>query len=218
MVTPKKPKSHTIYKLADGTRVPGVTTFLNVLNKPALIKWANELGLQGINSSSYVDNLAAVGTLAHQMIMVHLKGEELDTSDYTKTQIELAENSLLSYFGWEKTHKVEPILIETPLVSEEYRFGGTPDLLAKIDGVDTLMDFKTGKAIYPEHFIQVAAYWLLILEQSYTVDKAMILRIGRDEDEGFEVKPVKALRANWELFTHCQAIYELQKQLKKEEK
>lgn len=213
-----KDKAHTVYKLADGTRVPGVTTYLGVLNKPALVKWANNLGLQGIDSSKYVDNLADVGTLAHSMILTYLKGEELDSSDYSASQITLAENSFMSYLEWAKHHKIEPILIETPLVSEEYRFGGTPDLLALVDGIPTLVDFKTSKALYPEHYIQVAAYWVLVLEHSYTADNVMILRIGREEDEGFEVKPVKALRTNWEIFTHCQAIYELQKQSKKEEK
>lgn len=207
-----------VYKLADGTRVPGVTTFLGVLNKPALIPWANKLGLQGIDSSKYVDNLADVGTLAHSMILAHLKEEGLDVSDYSQNQIDLANNSYSSYVEWEKHHKIEPILIETPLVSEEYRFGGTPDLLAKVDGVETLVDFKTSKALYPEHSIQVAAYWVLALEYGYVIDNVLILRIGREADEGFEVKPVKALKANWELFTHCQAIYELQKQVKKEEK
>ena len=214
----KKAKAHTVYKLADGSRVPGVTTYLGVLNKPALIPWANKLGLQGIDSSKYVDNLADIGTLAHSMIMAHLKGKGVDTSEYSKTQIDLAENSFLSYLEWEKHHEVEPILVETPLVSEEYRFGGTLDLLAKVDGVNTLIDFKTGKAIYPEHGIQVAAYYMLALEYGYTISKALILRIGRDESEGFEIKPVENLEANWEVFTHCLAIYELQKQLRRKKK
>ena len=211
----KKAKSHTIYKLADGTRVPGVTTFLRVLDKPALVKWANNLGLEGIDSNKYVDNLAEVGTLAHTMIMAYLKVEEVDTSDYSQTQIDLAENSFISYLEWAKPHKIEPILVEEPLVSEVYRFGGTPDLIAVVDGVNTLIDFKTSKALYPEHQIQVAAYWSLALEHSYEVSEVLILRIGRDADEGFEIRPVMNLRDNWELFTHCLAIYELQKQLKK---
>ncbi len=211
----KKSKSHTVYKLSDGTRVPGVTTFLQVLNKPALVKWANNLGLQGIDSNKYVDNLADVGTLAHTMIMAYLKGEEVDTSEYSQTQIDLAENSFISYLEWAKSHKIEPILVEEPLVSEEYRFGGTPDLIAVVDGVNTLIDFKTSKALYPEHNIQVAAYWSLVLEHSYEVSEVLILRIGRDADEGFEIRPVVNLKDNWELFTHCLAIYELQKQLRK---
>ena len=183
--------------------------------KPALIPWSNKLGLQGIKVGEYVDNLADIGTLAHSMIMAYLKKEELDTSEYSQSQIDLAENSFLSYLEWAKGYTITPILIETPLVSEEYRFGGTLDLLASINGVNTLIDFKTGKAIYPEHAVQVAAYYMLALEYGYTISKVLILRIGRDESEGFEVKPVENLEANWEVFTHCLAIYELQKMLRR---
>lgn len=210
--------AHIVYKLASGKRVAGVTTILNVINKPALIKWANDLGLQGIDSTTYVDNLADIGTLGHSMIMSHLTGRELGTEGYTKEQIDLAENSFISYLNWEEQHTVEPILVETPLVSEQYKYGGTLDLLAVVDGVDTLIDFKTGKALYPEHSIQVAAYWMLAVEHGYSVNEGLILRIGRDEDEGFEVKPVNDIEANWELFTHCLAIYELQKQLRRKKK
>lgn len=211
-------KTRTVYKLADGTRVPGVTTFLGVLSKPALIKWANNLGLQGIDSTAYVDNLANVGILAHSMILAHLKDEEVDTAEYSENQIELANNSFQSFLAWATPFLIEPLLVEVPLVSEKFRFGGTPDLLANIDGVPTLVDFKTGKALYPEHSTQVAAYMQLILEHGWAVNEVKILRIGRDESEGFEVRPVTKLDANWEVFLHCQSVYELQKQLAKEAK
>ncbi len=208
-------KDHIVYKLSDGTKAVGTTTAIGVMAKPALIPWSNKLGLQGIKVGEYVDNLADIGTLAHSMIMAYLKKEELDTSEYSQSQIDLAENSFLSYLEWAKGYTITPILIETPLVSEEYRFGGTLDLLASINGVNTLIDFKTGKAIYPEHGVQVAAYYMLALEYGYTISKVLILRIGRDESEGFEVKPVENLEANWEVFTHCLAIYELQKMLRR---
>ena len=39
----RRAKVHTVYRLKDGTKVPGVTTILNAtINKPALIKWANQ--------------------------------------------------------------------------------------------------------------------------------------------------------------------------------
>ena len=215
-MTPKK--DHIVYKLADGTKVVGTTTVINVLNKPALVPWSNKLGLEGIEVGKYVDNLADVGTLGHEMVMCHLTGKKLLILSYSEEQIDLAGNSFLSYLGWEKGHTIEPILVETPLVSEEYRYGGTLDLLACVDGVNTLIDFKTGKALYPEHGVQVAAYYMLALEYGYTISKALILRIGRDESEGFEVKSVNNLEANWEVFTHCLAIYELQKMLRRKKK
>ena len=69
---------HQVYKTADGTRVPGVTTICGVMDKPALVKWANNLGLQGTDSTKYVDALAASGTLAHYWAEEVLIGREPD--------------------------------------------------------------------------------------------------------------------------------------------
>jgi len=211
----KSTRAHTTYKLKDGTRVPGVTTILGVLNKPALVKWANNLGLQGIDSSKYVDEKAAIGTLAHQMIADYLRGEKTDTNEYSKVQIDQAENAVLSFLEWEKAHHIEPLLIEEPLVSEVHRFGGTIDCLGKINGELCLVDFKTSKGIFAEMLIQVVAYEHLLSEHEYAVDQVIILRIGRTEDEGFEEQRVNTLTNRWLIFEHCLEIHRLQKEVKK---
>lgn len=210
----KKSRAHTRYKLNDGTKVPGVTIVLGILNKPALIKWANNLGLQGIDSSKYRDEMADIGTLAHQMIVDYFNKVETDTSEYSKTQIDLAENCLLSFWEWEKSHKIEVILAEQPLVSTEHGYGGTIDCFCKLDGQPTLLDFKTGKAIYPEYFYQLAAYEQLLAEAGYLIEVTRILRIGRDEDEGFEERSVGKLDLHFDLFKHCLEIYNLRKEIK----
>jgi hypothetical protein len=211
---PKKSRAHIRYEMPDGTKIPGVTTVLGILNKPALVIWANRLGLQGIDSTKYRDEMADIGTLAHQMIVDYFKGNETDTSEYSKSQIELAENCLISFWAWEKEHKIEVILAEAPLISAEYGFGGTIDCFCKLDGQPTLLDFKTGKAIYPEMFYQLAAYEQLLAEAGYLIEVTRILRIGRDENEGFEERSVGKLDNHFELFKHCLAIYNLQKILK----
>ena len=211
---PKKSRAHTIYKLEDGVRVPGVTTVLGILNKPALVKWANNLGLQGIDSSKYRDEMADIGTLAHKMILNYFNKEETDTTDYSENQIDLAENCLLSFWEWEKGHSIEVIMAEKQLVSEGYGFGGTIDCFCVLDGQPTLLDFKTGKAIYPEMIYQLAAYEQLIVEAKYTIADCRILRIGRDEDEGFEERATGKLAKQFELFRHCLSIYNLQKEIK----
>lgn len=213
-----KTKAHTIYKASDGTRVPGVTTILGILNKPALVKWANNLGLQGIDSTKYRDEMADIGTLAHKMILAYFNKVELDTSDYSKNQIGLAENCLLSFWEWEKGHKIEVIIAEEQLVSAEYGYGGTIDCFCKLDNQPTLLDFKTGKAIYPEFFYQLAAYEQLLAEAGHLIEVTRILRIGRDEDEGFEERTIGKLDKEFELFKHCLSIYNLQKEIKKEAK
>lgn len=209
-------KAHTTYTLLDGTIIPGVTTILGILNKPALIPWANKLGLEGIEVGKFVDEKAAIGTLAHQMIADHLRGQTTDTSEYSKLQIDQAENAMLSLFEWEKTHRLHPLLIEQPMVSEIHRFGGTPDFIGTInDDMElTLIDFKTSGGIYPEMLVQAAAYRGLAFEHELDVRKGRIIRIGRTNDEGFEDKPVNHLNMCWEIFLHCLAIYNLQRELK----
>ena len=154
----RKARQHTPYHLESGLRVPGVTTVLGVLNKPALVPWANKLGLQGINVREYVDALADVGKLAHAMVLEYLSGGEIkaETGDYSRNTIGLAENCFIKYLEWDRQHKIEPIYLEMPLVSERHRFGGTADFYGRIDGRLTLLDFKTGKGIYDDYWIQLA--------------------------------------------------------------
>lgn len=207
----KKSRAHVIYKLDDGTKVPGVTTVIGILNKPALVIWANRLGLQGIDSSKYRDEMAGIGTLAHQMIVDYFNKVETDTGDYSSNQIKLAENCLLSFWEWERGHKIEVIMAEKQLVSAEFGFGGTIDCFCKLDGQPTLLDFKTGKAIYPEMMYQLAAYEQLLAEDGQLIEVSRILRIGRDEDEGFEERLIGDTTKHLEIFKHCLAIYKLQR-------
>jgi len=112
--------------------------------------------------------------------------------------------------------QIEPVMLETPLVSEQYGFGGTIDFFGNVDDQPTLLDFKTGKAIYPEFFYQLAAYEQLLAEAKQLIEVSKILRIGRTEDEGFEERTVGKLDKQWEIFLHCLSIYNLQKEARKE--
>ncbi len=182
-----KTKAHIRYKLSNGMIVPGTTTITGQLDKPALKIWANRIGLQGIEMSKYVDDKADIGTLAHQMILDHFRGIETNTDDYSKNQIDQAENALLSFFAWEKQHKLESTVLEEPLVSEAYKFGGTCDFFGLVDGKYELLDFKTGSGIWPEFWYQVSAYAQLIFEtQAIRPVKYRILNIPRTEDESFK--------------------------------
>lgn len=210
-----KTKAHTVYKNAKEERVIGVTTAIGIMNKPALVKWANNLGLQGIDSKKYVDDKADIGTLSHKMVEDHIAGRETDFSDYTPNQKDAAENAFIKFLDWEKENDFKCIESEMIMVSEKYQFGGTCDIYAMLNGKPTLIDIKTGKACYGEHHTQVAAYRYLLLENGYNVDDVRILRIGRDDIEGFEDIKAPALDLHWERFLHCLAIYNLNKKIRK---
>jgi len=208
-----KAKAHIRYRLANGTIVPGVTTITGVLNKPALVYWANQMGLKGIDTRKYVDAAARVGTLAHEMVEYYLRGERLDLSDYTPNEIEKARRAFRKFVVWAKPLDLQPILLEEPLVSESYRFGGTIDFYGIRNAIPSLIDFKTSKGLYAEHLLQVAAYAMLLRDNGHLVEQVYILRIGRDEGEGFEELRVDRLHERQRLFVYCLGVYRLQKEL-----
>lgn len=213
----KKAKQHTVYKDGSGKRVPGVTTITGVLNKPALVNWANNLGLQGIKVSAYVDDLATIGTLAHYMVQCHIEQRIINPDNYTPNQIVSATRCFDKFLRWEKQHEVEYIFSEKQLVSDKLKVGGTLDIFAKVDGVWMLLDIKTCKAIYSDHYLQVGGGYSLLLEENLIpYEDVCIIRIGRDDAEGAEaeVKKVPNVVGYQKLFKKCNEIYQLKKELK----
>lgn len=205
-----KTKAHAQYKLRDGAPVPGATTVLSILNKSALVEHAWECGCQGLGHWWVRGSAGIIGTLVHYLIACHLKGETPDTSKYSPAEVETARKCLAKYHFWEKEHSVTPVSIETPLVSEEFRYGGTPDLLAEMDGGLVLIEFEADYSadMYSKTLYLLAAYWRLLAEQGWSVAGAKILRVGADGD--FEVGAKTNLRTEWRVFTYCLAIYRLQ--------
>jgi len=202
---------HTSYELADGTKVPGVTTVLNVLAKPALVPWAHRLGKAGIELNAYVDGLATIGTLAHALIVHELGGAAPDLDDFTPNEVTAAGNCLRKFNDWRAGKVIEPILCESPFVSEAYRFGGTFDIYARIDGEPALVDIKTGRAIYDDYLIQVAAYRALLEERGLEVDAVRILQVGRTDLEGFSERVLRDTGPHWAIFEAALDIYNIRR-------
>jgi hypothetical protein len=214
----KKGKAHQSYWV-NGKRVPSVTTVLSVINKSGLVKWANDLGLQGIVSTAYVDALANIGTLAHEMIQEYLGGTKWDRSAYTPTEIDTAENSVLSFFEWERRtgRKMETQAIELKLESPSMMYGGTIDWYGRIGSGSWLIDIKTSKGLFPEHFYQVAAYHRLLVENGFAVDGVRLLRVGRGEDEEFDDHALsgEALTSAFEGFEAALKLYRIKQEFEK---
>ena len=215
----KKDRAHQSYYIEENgkqVRVPGVTTITGVLDKPALKYWANKIGLAGIDIKSYVDTRANMGTCAHDMVEAALLGKVPYLDEFSKVEIDAAENSVLSFYEAVRGVDYEVLGVEMQLVSPTYRYGGTCDIYWKYNGQYRLSDLKTGKDIYPDMWTQVAAYAQLLRENGLQVDEVSIINIPRAEDEAFKhetISPAK-LALHWELFEHCREIYELNKKLR----
>lgn len=209
-----KTKSHVRYRLQSGVQCPGVTSITGILAKFPLYNWYWKLGRDGIDHRKHLDFLADVGTLAHSMIFHHLKGEEIATADYSQNQIVLASNSFESFLKWEKQHELKPILLEEQLVSEKYKYGGTPDFYGFVDGCKTLLDFKSS-GIYDDQFIQLSAYVNLLKENGKKVDACRILVIPTAKDKGFREEQREDVSVHFEIFLRCLDIYNLRKEMRK---
>ena len=218
-MTNSKLKIHQVYKLKSGEIVPGVTTPLNLLGKEALIHWAWQCGVDGVDYRKARDEKGSIGTLVHSMILADLKGMAIylkDYPDYSNNQLDKAITCLVKYFDWKKGKNIEIIFCEQPLVSEEFRYGGTPDLAAIIEGTPTLVDFKSGRGIYDEYWYQLAAYRQLLSENDFTATRYGIIRIGTDEKQDIEEQWRNNLSREFEIFKHCLGIYNLRKAIKEE--
>jgi len=156
------------------------------------------------------DAAGRVGTLTHRLIANHLKGAPGPGSGgYSPAEVTKSEKCMVKYLAWEKKNPLAPVMIETHLISEEFKYGGTPDLLAEINGEFVLIDFKTGGAVYDSYFAQLAAYRQLLTEQGWPVANARILRISANDDNYEEVVKTD-LNIEWRIFQYCLEIYQLQ--------
>lgn len=203
----KKTRAHQRYKTSTGEPCVGVTTVLGVMNKPALVPWANKLGLDGYDVNKYVDALATIGTLIHYMVECEIKGVELDLNDYTPNQIETATQAFNKWLEWRKKNKFELLESELQMSSDSLKYGGTCDIYAIVNDKKTVLDIKTSKAIYSEARTQVVAYKHLLEENGREVDDCRIIRIGRDENEGFDDILIGGHDVHWTRFQACLALY-----------
>ena len=213
-----KTKAHIRYRNKANEIVPGVTTINRIGNfggkTEQLIRWGNKLGLQGIDSTKFRDEKGLIGDLAHEMIMAHLLGHEVDTADFTKNQMEPAEHCFGEWYKWWETEKTETILVEVPLVSELFQFGGKPDHFGQ-KGIHILDDWKTG-FVSIDAYIQCCAYRELLIENGYpAADLIRIASLPRDKGESFRVYEITEFDLGWQAFKNLRQCYELEPALRK---
>jgi len=181
----------TTYHTRDGVVVPSVTTAIARLDKGrGLLLWANRLGLAGTRLQDHNTDTQEAGTKLHATIL----GAIADGSSLPSGSAAY-DNAAL----WLREHTVEPLLVEEHFVSERHGFGGTPDLVALTDGHLTVLDLKSSKTVYLEHRLQVAAYYHLLLENGFAVERACVLALGGDFPQ-YDTVPPDHLDIYWRAF------------------
>jgi len=133
-----------------------------------------------------------LGTEAHKLIEWTMRsaiGAVAGPKPIVRAQ---AQWAFQAFMDWAGRVNLKPVLIEQTVYSKVHGFAGTMDVLARVNGVLSLIDFKTGKSVYPESFLQSAAYSTALVEMGYVLPSvALIVRLPKVEtDPAFQVVTV----------------------------
>jgi hypothetical protein len=195
--------THTVYRLEDETVVPSVTTILKLLSTDdSLIYWSNNLGKQRLDYKKTLNSYARKGTFVHELIHENLTGnfDKKVLVDLTENEKSLGYNCMSYYYNFLKENSLEPIFSEEQFVSEKFKFGGTIDFFGKLNGKNTILDFKTSKSFQLKHFIQLSAYRQLITENTdYEIEQIAVLRLN-DKSDDYEIYIIDDLTVIDKLF------------------
>jgi hypothetical protein len=124
---------------------PSVSKIIGLLDKPAIINWANKIGLQGIKIEDYRNNAMKSGTSLHKQIEnFYLNGIPFENKEL--------ENNYFNFF------KDKEILEIEKNIETDY-FIGRLDIKIKYKNKVYICDFKSNqKYIYFENKLQLIAY------------------------------------------------------------
>lgn len=151
-----------------------------------------------------------IGTQIHKMIE-WLMRTAIGAEAGPKPVIgEKAQWAVMAFEDFAKSVNLKPVLVEQTVYSKVHGYAGTMDLLARVNGVLTLIDMKSGKAVYPESFLQSAAYSVALEEMGYLLPaSALILRLPKVEtDPAFEVVTVPAAKDLFPVFLATKALWQ----------
>ena len=113
---------------------------------------------------------------------------------------EEAQNSIEAFKSWVGENNVEWLSSEEKLYNRQYKYAGTVDARANINGEYCIIDWKTSKAVYPEYHLQVAAYAKAAEDVHGTlVDATYILRCDKATGR-FEAVRSTEIEENFQAF------------------
>lgn len=216
------PKSHQ-YRI-DKKIIPSVTSILGLIDKSRpLLVWAENLSRSYLKNftgaelteeiiesavKQYAqkrDDAADTGHQVHdwisQFILAKINGTNIP--EVNSSMPGEVINGINGFVDWYNSHDVDFCESEKIVYSKEYNYIGTFDVLMYVDGEFVLGDFKTGRGVYPEFQLQLAAYHQALMEEDkYTeIQKYMILHFNK-EDGSFETVEYVPNKDNFEYFNN----------------
>lgn len=215
-------------------RVPGVTTILKAWPKgEVLTNWAARTVAEFVADNW--DTIQALYPMGRAAVVDNLKGQhwqQRDTAAATGTEVHALAADLVAgagvdvpphlvrrvqgYAKWLDEWQVDPIASEYTVASRKVGYAGTADLAARVEagpwkGRNVGLDVKTGRGVYGETALQLAAYVSAEVLMGpdgdeldpYAIDCTAVVHVT---DDGVAVYPLAAdpatIARQFEVFRH----------------
>jgi len=202
-----------------------VTTTLGIIAKHSLRNWMGKVGYA--KATKILETRQAIGTHVHKLIECTLKNEPINLGAYEKE----IQNGLKEFNKFKKAACLKPDVLEQNIWSNIYKYAGTADFIgyyktpieylrSKIvkhkrckvpkftKSSFVIGDWKTGKGVYQEYWLQLSAYAHAFTELTgVKLEGAFIARI-RDGKIQVEEKTTKELEAIFPAYLAVLELYE----------
>ena len=242
------PKTH-IYSVS-GKQVFGVTNITGILNKPGLLYWGVNKAIEFLEANwkpgkvydevqiknlleearkahTQIKNAAAdIGQMIHKWVSDYVKAiSEKKTPPKRPINKEM-KAAIDGFFKWAKKVGLKIMRSEKKVYHNKHRYAGTLDLEGLVEGKRTIIDIKTGNALYPEAFLQASAY--LKAREQETGKKypggVIVVRLSKKVEEAgktiiepFEARKDDEVDIHFRAFLNCLQLYRWQAIMRKRE-
>lgn len=172
-----------------------------------------------------LDSSTTIGTVAHRFAFEELRfraglsklkpkfpieADPVLMPDFTSEMVEAVNSSARAALEFMDAHHIAPIIMERPLWSPTEGYVGTPDVICKLDGELSILDYKSSKAIFAETRIQLAALQNMYQEEfpEQVIRNRWTVNIPKDGgDVQTETYGLDTYSEDLESFRACLTLY-----------
>ena len=197
---------HVYQHKVTGEFYKGCTTIADSMEKPFLAPWyakemANEIlkapfdavkAMTPPEFEKFVTNAKGAGpriatkakddgTAAHDWFESWIKAKMITDMQLAPTPASKeANNAIEAFLSWIKQHEIAWLASEEVVSSDFFKVAGKLDALAIVDGIPSLIDFKTSSQISESYPLQCAGYHMMLEEMGFKVRQWIVIRTPKD--------------------------------------
>lgn len=154
----------------NGIEMPSVSKICGLIDKSEQLKqWAANEAVSYIEKNGMEDTALNNARTAYKLksntaldvgSSVHHAAEKYLLSGKTiaHNEPQAVKNGFTAFKNWADAHKPKILETEMTVYHPQLLYAGTYDLLCEIDGVLTMVDYKTSSDIWDTYWLQLAAY------------------------------------------------------------